>query len=80
MKPNKLFRISEIMWMVISIACVVTDLFIFIIQGDMRKGLFFLGMTAMAGIMYYVRRRMRIRADGVVNEPVEPGKGKKPRK
>jgi hypothetical protein len=65
MKPNKLFRISEIMWLVIAIACVITDIIIFI-QGQTSKGLFFIGMTAMASIMYFVRRKMRIRAEIVM--------------
>jgi hypothetical protein len=63
MKPNKLFRISEIMWLVIAIVCILTDIYIFAVVRDYQKGIFFLGMTMMAGLMYYVRRRMRIRAD-----------------
>jgi hypothetical protein len=63
MKANKIFRISEIIWLVMAIACVGTDLYIFLILRDNERGLFFLGMTAMSSIMYYVRRRMRVRAD-----------------
>jgi hypothetical protein len=63
MKANKLFRISEIMWLVVAIGCILTDLFIFIIVRDNQKGVFFLGLTFMAALMYSVRRKMRIRAD-----------------
>ena len=77
MKPNKLFRISEIMWMVIFIACILTDLFILIIQRDMSKALFFSGLCAMSGIMYFVRRRMRIRAEKVMGVEPAPQKKKK---
>jgi hypothetical protein len=68
MKANKLFRISEIAWLVITSICVLTDLFIFIFQRDTQKGVLFLGMTFMALIMYFVRRRMRIRADLALGE------------
>ncbi len=75
MKANKLFRISEIMWLVVAIACILTDLFIFIIIRDNQKGVFFLGLTFMAGLMYSVRRKMRIRADANENgAPPPPSK------
>ena len=79
MKANKLFRISEIMWLVIGIACVVTDLYIFIFLREMQRGVFFLGMTFMAALMYFVRRRMRIRADAAMGEdtPAESKKKKR---
>jgi hypothetical protein len=77
MKANKLFRISEIAWLVITIICVLTDLFIFIIQRDTQRGVLFLGMTFMALIMYFVRRRMRIRADLALGENQKPGPTKK---
>ena len=77
MKANKLFRISEIMWLVICIACVLTDLFIFLIKHDTQRGVFFLGMCFMAGLMYFIRRRMRIRADAALGEPAKGGKKNK---
>ncbi|MFI5148983.1 MAG: hypothetical protein ACHQRM_04570 [Bacteroidia bacterium] len=79
MNPNKLFRFSELMWMVIFIACILTDLFILIIQRDMSKALFFCGLCAMSGIMYFVRRRMRIRAEKVMGVESDPQKSKKKR-
>jgi hypothetical protein len=66
MKANKLFRISEIMWMVIAIICILTDIYIFLVVRDNQKGVFFLGMTMMAVLMFVVRRRMRIRADATI--------------
>jgi hypothetical protein len=63
MKANKLFRFSEIMWMIIAIVCIGTDIYIFAVVRDNQKGVFFLGMTVMASLMYFVRRKMRIRAD-----------------
>ena len=77
MKANKLFRISEIMWMVIMIACILTDLYILIIQRDISKAIFFFALTAMAGIMYFVRRKMRIRADAAMGVELPPSKKKK---
>jgi hypothetical protein len=78
MKPNKLFRISEIMWLVIAIVCILTDIYIFAVVRDNQKGVFFLGMTMMAGLMYYVRRRMRIRADASEGgQEAPPVKGSK---
>ena len=77
MKANKLFRISEIMWLVIGIACILTDLYIFIFLRDMQRGVFFLGMTFMAGLMYFVRRRMRIRADVAMTDDEAPVESKK---
>jgi hypothetical protein len=68
MKPNKLFRFSEIMWLVITICCILTDLFIFIFKQDVRRGVFFLGMTFMAGLMYFVRKKMRKRADSAMED------------
>jgi hypothetical protein len=76
MKANKLFRISEIMWLVIGIACILTDLYIFVILHDVQRGLFFLGLTFMASLMYFVRRRMRIRADAAMGEN-DPANSKK---
>jgi hypothetical protein len=77
MNANKLFRFSEIMWLVIAIACVLTDLYIYIIQRDVRTGTFFLGMTFMATLMYIVRRRMRIRADAAVKGEAPPERKQK---
>ena len=77
MKANKLFRFSEIMWLVIGIACVLTDLYIFLFLHDMQRGVFFLGLTFMAALMYFVRRRMRIRADAALGEDSTAGNKKK---
>ncbi len=77
MKANKLFRFSEIMWLVIGIACILTDLYIFLFKHDMQRGVFFLGLTFMACLMYFVRRRMRIRADAAMGEEEPRNKKKK---
>jgi hypothetical protein len=75
MKANKLFRISEIMWLVIAIVCILTDIYIFLVVRDNQKGVFFLGMTMMAVLMFIVRRRMRIRADNSLEQEGDALKG-----
>lgn len=55
---NKMFRVLEIVWLTIGIAGIALFTY-FIMLGDQSQALYFLVITAVAGLMYSVRKRQR---------------------
>lgn len=57
---NKMLKILEVVWMLIGITGFVFCIYAFI-NGETEKGIYFVGFTVISGIMFYIRRRQRIR-------------------
>jgi uncharacterized Tic20 family protein len=53
---KKYFKITEYVWLVLSLIMVITSVYLFII-GDQQTGTFSLLLTAFAGVMYSMRLR-----------------------
>jgi len=67
---NKTFRILEILWLVMGCVGVLMCAFN-IVNGDTRTSIYFLIFTFACGLMYAVRRRQRIKFEGVLKKEQE---------
>ena len=55
---NKMFRILEIVWLIIGIVGAISSIYS-LIRKDYTEATYFLIFTFIAGIMYVVRKRQR---------------------
>jgi hypothetical protein len=55
---NRIFRILEIVWLVVGCFGIIATAYFVIIQ-DMRSAVFFLIFTLVSGIIYSIRKRQR---------------------
>ena len=60
---NKMFRILEIVWLIIGIVGICTTIYS-IINHNLNEAIYFLIFTFIAGIMYIIRRRNRKKMSG----------------
>ncbi len=63
---NKFFRILEIIWLIVAIACVLISVYFLIIK-DTDSALYFIFVFVIAGIMYLLRKHQR-KVQAKVNE------------
>lgn len=59
---NRIFRILEIVWMMIAIVGICMTAYFIIIQ-DNEGAIFFLIFTLVAGVIYSIRKRQRKKFD-----------------
>lgn len=70
---NKVFRILEILWLVMGCAGVILCA-MNIIAKDTRTSVYFLIFTFVCGIMYAVRRRQRMKFEAALQKEKEQKK------
>ena len=60
---NKMFKILEIIWLVLGVIGILLSGY-FIIIKDNQSAIYFIIFTVICGVMYSVRKRQRIRFEG----------------
>lgn len=73
---NKTFKILEMIWLFMGCVGVFMCIYSFAIK-DNRGGIYFLVFFLVCGMMYYVRRRQRIKFGQ--QQPAQPGDVQKPK-
>jgi uncharacterized membrane-anchored protein len=68
---NKTFKILEIIWLVMGFVGVMMTIYTFI-RSDTTGAIYFLVFTFVSGLMYYVRKKQRIRFEA--NKDQQPSK------
>ena len=67
---NKIFKILEIIWLVIGIIGILMCAYS-IIAKDNRSALYFLVFTVVCGVMYSVRKRQRLKYEAAQKEQAQ---------
>ena len=70
---NKTFRILEIIWLVMGFIGALMCIYSTII-GDIRGSIYFLVFALASGLMYFVRKRQRIKFDAAEKKQKEQKK------
>lgn len=65
---NRYVRLSEYMWLMLSITCIGFTVYEFAFLKNTEHGLYALGITLIAGMMYGMRRMFRKRVEKMRKE------------